>query len=181
MKVQILMILILFSTIRGLHTRLNAPRENSLTFEDFINKEVVLISDEAHHINTLTKNKLSTKEKSHQQTWEYSVDRIVNSNPNNILLEFTATLELNHPNIASKYSDKLLYDYSLAKYREDGYSKEVQTNQGDYDVIDRALVAVLISQFKKKIFASNGLLIKPVIMFKSKTTAESAEIEKLFY
>ena len=171
---------ILFSTIQGLHTRLNAPRENSLTFEDFINKEVVLISDEAHHINTLTKNKLSTKERSHQQTWEYSVDRIVNSNPNNILLEFTATLELNHPNIASKYSDKLLYDYSLAKYREDGYSKEVQTNQGDYDAIDRALVAVLISQFKKKIFASNGLLIKPVIMFKSKTTAESAEIEKLF-
>ena len=49
-------ILFLYS---GLHTRLNAPRENSLTFEDFINKEVVLISDEAHHINTLTKNKLS--------------------------------------------------------------------------------------------------------------------------
>ena len=54
---------ILFSTIQGLHTKLNAPRENSITFDDFLNKEVVLISDEAHHINTLTKKKLSKGEK----------------------------------------------------------------------------------------------------------------------
>ena len=94
------------------------------------------------------------------------------------MMEFTATLELNHPNIASKYANKLLYDYSLAKFREDGYSKEVQTNQVDYQPIQRAIVAVLISQFKKKIFASNGIIVKPVIMFKSKTTIESAEMEE---
>ena len=46
---------IYFSTIQGLHARLNAPRENSITFDDFIDKKIVLISDEAHHINTLTK------------------------------------------------------------------------------------------------------------------------------
>ena len=171
---------IYFSTIQGLHTRLNTPRENSITFDDFIGKEIVLISDEAHHINTLTKKKLSKGEKENFTSWEYTVQRILSSSPENIMMEFTATLELNHPNIASKYANKLLYDYSLAKFREDGYSKEVQTNQVDYQPIQRAIVAILISQFKKKIFASKGVLAKPVVMFKSKTTIESAEMEKAF-
>ncbi len=171
---------IYFSTIQGLHTKLNAPRENSITFDDFLTKEIVLISDEAHHINTLTKKTLSKDEKENFTSWEYTVKRILESNPDNIMMEFTATLELNHPNIASKYANKLLYDYSLTKFREDGYSKEVQTNQVDYKPIQRAVVAVLISQFKKKIFASNGIIAKPVIMFKSKTTAESAEMEGAF-
>lgn len=171
---------IYFSTIQGLHTRLNTPRENSITFDDFIGKEIVLISDEAHHINTLTKKKLSKGEKENFTSWEYTVQRILSSSPENIMMEFTATLELNHPNIASKYANKLLYDYSLAKFREDGYSKEVQTNQVDYQPIQRAIVAILISQFKKKIFASKGILAKPVVMFKSKTTAESAIMEKAF-
>ena len=134
----------------------------------------MLISDEAHHINTLTKKKLSKGEKENFTSWEYTVRRILDSSPENIMMEFTATLELNHPNIASKYANKLLYDYSLAKFREDGYSKEVQTNQVDYQPIQRAIVAILISQFKKKIFASKGILAKPVVMFKSKTTIETA-------
>lgn len=171
---------ILFSTIQGLHTRLNNPRENSVTFDDFYDKKTVLISDEAHHINTLTKKKLSATEKSSVTSWEYTVERILRSSPENVLMEFTATLELNHPNVASKYADKLLYDYSLAKFREDGYSKEVQTNQVDYEAIERALVAILISQYKKKVFSSHGVIAKPVVMFKSKTTAESAEMEEAF-
>jgi len=47
---------ICFETIQGLHTRLNTPRENSLTYEDFQDKKIVLISDEAHHINVETKS-----------------------------------------------------------------------------------------------------------------------------
>jgi type III restriction enzyme len=42
-----------------------------------------------------------------------------------MMMEFTATLELSHPNIAAKYNNKLLYDYPLSKFREDKYSKEV--------------------------------------------------------
>lgn len=171
---------ILFSTIQGLHTKLNAPRENSITFDDFVDEKIALISDEAHHINTLTKKTLSKEEKENQNSWEYTVKRILESNPENVMMEFTATLELSHPNIASKYNNKLLFDYSLTKFREDGYSKEVETNQIDYKPIQRAIVAILISQFKKKIFATKGILVKPVVMFKSKTTAESAEMEEAF-
>ena len=169
---------ILFSTIQGLHTKLNTPRENSITFEDFTNKETILISDEAHHINALTKKKHSAGEKENLTSWEYTVERILQANPNNVMMEFTATLELSHPKVASKYVNKLLYNYPLAKFREDGYSKEVQTNQVDCEPIQRAVVAVLISQYKKKIFASNGIIAKPVILFKSKTTKDSAIMEK---
>ena len=47
---------ICFETIQGLHSRLTTPRENSLTYEDFQDKKIVLISDEAHHINVETKS-----------------------------------------------------------------------------------------------------------------------------
>jgi type III restriction enzyme len=171
---------ILFSTIQGLHVKLNNPRENSITFDDFVDRKVVLISDEAHHINALTKKTLTAQEKEVSNNWENTVDRIFHSNPDNIMMEFTATLELSHPNIAAKYNNKLLYDYPLAKFREDKYSKEVKTNQIDFEPIQRALVATIISQYKKKVFASNGVLAKPVVMLKSKTTAESAIMEHKF-
>ena len=171
---------ILFSTIQGLHIKLNNPRENSITFDDFVDRKVVLISDEAHHINALTKKTLTAQEKEVSNNWENTVDRIFHSNPDNIMMEFTATLELSHPNIAAKFNNKLLYDYPLAKFREDKYSKEVKTNQIDFEPIQRALVAIIISQYKKKVFASNGVLAKPVVMLKSKTTAESAIMEEKF-
>lgn len=171
---------ILFSTIQGLHARLNNPQENSITFDDFSDKEIVLLSDEAHHINTLTKKKLSGSELEMSRSWEGTVARIFEANPENIMLEFTATIELSHPNVAAKYNNKLLYDYALAQFREDGYSKEVKTNQIDFEPIHRALVGIIISQYKKKIFAHHGKLIKPVVLMKSRTTSESSEMEKAF-
>lgn len=171
---------VLFSTIQGLHTKLNNPQENSITFDDFADTKVVLISDEAHHINTLTKKTLTGSELEVNRSWENTVTRIFDANTDNVMLEFTATLELSHPAVAAKYNSKLLFDYPLANYRADGYSKEVKTNQIDFDVIDRALVSILISQYKKKIFSANGLLIKPVVMMKSNTTAESAKNEESF-
>jgi len=169
-----------FSTIQGLHSRLNTPRENSVTFEDFLDKKIVLISDEAHHVNSLTKKKLTGEELEVERSWENTITRIFESNTENIMLEFTATLELTHPAVAAKYNSKLLFDYALAKFREDGYSKEVKTMQADLEPIDRALEAIIVSQYKKKIFSKHGLLIKPVVMMKSKTTAESTQIEQDF-
>jgi type III restriction enzyme len=116
-----------FSTIQGLHSRLDTPRENSVTFEDFANKKIVLISDEAHHVNSLTKKKLTKNELEVERSWENTITRIFDSNSDNIMLEFTATLELSHPSVAAKYNSKLLFDYDLKKFREDGYLKEVKT------------------------------------------------------
>ena len=46
---------ICFTTIQQLHIDLNTQKENALTYEDFKDEKIVLLADEAHHINTSTK------------------------------------------------------------------------------------------------------------------------------
>ncbi|HMO38436.1 MAG TPA: DEAD/DEAH box helicase family protein [Saprospiraceae bacterium] len=166
---------IIFTTIQGLHARLHTPRENNLTADDFANKKIVLISDEAHHINAETKQsaKLNNEEQAKIISWEGTVNTIFRSNPANILLEFTATADLSVPEIASKYQDKLIFDYPLRQFRRDGYSKEIKVLQSDLPAFERALQAVLLSQHRRKLFEQHGQRIKPVILFKSKTIKES--------
>lgn len=173
---------ICFSTIQGLHARLNNPQENSLTYEDFSEQKIVLISDEAHHINVETKSRsqLSKEESEEINSWENTVNRIFSANLQNILLEFTATIDFNNSNILNKYAERLIYDYPLRQFRIDSYSKEVKVLQTDAEPFDRALQAVLLSQYRRKIFEKNKLLIKPVILFKSKTISESENFQEEF-
>ncbi|CAG8818520.1 11188_t:CDS:2, partial [Racocetra persica] len=141
---------ICFETIQGLHSRLNNPRENSITYEDFQDQKVVLISDEAHHINVETKSgsQLSKEEKAERNSWENTVNKIFAANSQN--------------------------------FRIDGYSKEVKVLQTDAEPFERALQALLLSQYRRKIFEKNGHVIKPVILFKSKTIKESEEFQDAF-
>lgn len=172
---------IVFSTIQGLHTRLNTPKENSITYEDFKDKKIVLISDEAHHINAETKKgKLNKTEKNEIISWENTVTKILNANIENYLLEFTATADLQNPLINEKYQDKLIFDYPLKQFRKDKYSKEVKVLQADLEPFKRALQAIILNQYRRKVFERNGLNIKPVILFKSKTIAESQAFFKEF-
>lgn len=166
---------IVFSTIQGLHMALNNPRENSLTYDDFEDQKIVLISDEAHHINADTKKgkEVDQDELFEIVSWEGTVERIFRANTANLLLEFTATVDFSDDNLKAKYLPKLLFDYPLKEFRKDGYSKEVKVLQADLSPIDRALQAVLLSQYRRKIFEKNRLHIKPVIMFKSKTIKDS--------
>ena len=166
---------ILFATTSLLHTRLNYPHENAITYEDFEDKEIVLISDEAHHLQTLTKDKLSKTLEEERKSWEYTVMRILKSNPKNILLEFTATIDLGNQNIRQKYKDKIIFQYDLKQFRLDKYSKEIEVLQADLDPIDRALQAVILSQYRRKIAEKNKIRLKPVILFKSKSIKESKE------
>lgn len=173
---------IVFSTIQGLHSRLNTPKENSITYDDFEDKKIVLISDEAHHINAETKkgNELDTKEKEEIISWEGTVNRILNANTDNVLLEFTATADLSLPEIEKKYSDKIIYDYPLKQFRRDGFSKEVKVLQADLSSFERALQGVLLSQYRRKLFEKYKKHIKPVILFKSRTIKESQSFFKVF-
>ncbi|GAG54436.1 unnamed protein product, partial [marine sediment metagenome] len=95
------------------------------------------------------------------------VGRILNANPKNILLEFTATIDLSNPNIHDKYKDKIIYQYDLKQFRLDKYSKEIEVLQADFDSIDRALQAVILSQYRRKIAEKHKIKLKPVILFKS--------------
>lgn len=166
---------IIFTTIQGLHTRLNYPKENALTYEDFVDKKMVLISDEAHHLQTLTKSKLTKTEEEEKRSWEYTVERIFRSNLKNILLEFTATIDLGNQNVRQKYEDKIIFQYDLKQFRLDKYSKEIEVLQADLDPIDRTLQAVILSQYRRKIAEKYKLYLKPILLFKSKTIKESKE------
>jgi len=175
---------ILFSTIQGLHSRLNTPRENSITYEDFEQQRIVLISDEAHHINTLTKKlhkqKLNKEESEEITSWEGTVSRIFEANSENIMLEFTATAGLEDTAIKKKYDDKVIFQYSLKEFRQDKFSKDVEVLQADLEPIERALQAVVLSQYRRKVAEKNGIQLKPVVLMKSKTIAESQAFEELF-
>jgi type III restriction enzyme len=166
---------IVFSTIQGLHMALNIPKENTLTYDDFENQKIVLISDEAHHINADTKKGKSVDQDEMFETisWEGTVERIFKANPDNLMLEFTATVDFSDENLSEKYKPKLIFDYPLKSFRKDGYSKEVKVLQADLSPFQRALQAILLSQYRRKLFAKHRKNIKPIILFKSKTIKDS--------
>lgn len=168
---------ICFTTIQGLHMSLNQFKENGLTDDDFAEKKIVLIADEAHHLNIETKKGLSKSEKEDKSNWETTVNRIFNSDRDNVLLEFTATCDLKNQYIMNEYEKKIIVDYPLKKFREDRYSKEVKTFQSHVPLIDRVLQAILLSQYRLKLFQDNKKTIKPVILFKS----DKIESSKSFY
>ncbi len=169
-----------FTTIQGLHTRMTAPKENAVTIEDFRDYKVVMISDEAHHLNAETKKTLTKVEAEDKASWEGTVSEIFRQHSENMLLEFTATVDLGHEAIRAKYHDKILYDYSLRQFREDGYSKDIELRQADLPPAERMMQAMVLSQYRRKVAEAHGLHCKPVILMKSKTIKENAENEEAF-
>lgn len=175
---------ICFTSTQQLHLDMWYPKENAPTFEDFENDKIVLISDESHHINTLTKGLTKTEKtniEKNAESWENTIQSIFEANNNNILLEFTATADLKDPNVERKYKDKIIYDYTLSKFRESGYTKDFRNMQGDYDRWTRTLLALIISEYRRHLFGDSGQNIKPVILLKSKSIKESKEHYEEFY
>jgi len=162
---------IIFSTTALLHSRFNFARENVLTYEDFDDKKIVLIADEAHNLSAETNNRHTQTEEEDRRNWENTVVKILNANSQkeNVLLEFTATarLEQEYPDILEKYKDKAIYRYDLKEYRLDGFSKDVRTLQINAPIMERALSAVIISQYRRKIAEKHKIALKPVVMFKA--------------
>ena len=160
---------IVFTTIQKLHQDLNTPRENRLSYEQFEDISVVLLADEAHHLNA----GLNAGEKKDNTSWTSTIENIQKTAKKSSLLEFTATIDLSNKDIAQKYEKHLLYKYDLKEFRLDKYSKDVLFHLVDSDASARMLQAILISQFRKKIALKNGINLKPLVMFKSQKIAES--------
>ncbi len=170
---------ICFTTTQGLHTDMWLTKENGISFDDFENMKTVLISDEAHHLNAITK-KLNKDEEDSYHSWEQTVRTIFERNSENILLEFTATCDLANPQILAEYENKIVFDYPLKKFREDLYSKEIKTLRSDMSIMDRAIQALILSQYRLKVFQDNHLAIKPVVLFKAAKIADSKEFMQEF-
>lgn len=164
---------ICFTTTQGLHSDLWDVKENALSIDDFASRKVVLISDEAHHLNADTK-KMNREETESYKSWESTVRRIFGTNRDNILLEFTATCDIENPLIKTEYENKIVFDYPLNKFRTDKYSKEIKTLRSDFEIEDRSLQALILSQYRYKVFQSYRQNVKPVVFFKSRLVKENA-------
>ena len=171
---------ILFTTTQKLHMDLFEAKENSLTYDDFENNKVVFISDESHHINSLTKKPTKDEEEA-AKSWECSVANAVSCNKDSIMLEFTATCDLKDSNVLQKYKDKVIFNYPLISFRESGYTKDFKNFATDTGLWERTLMALIMSEYRRFLFADLKLNIKPVVMLKSQKIDESKSFYDEFF
>jgi len=163
-----------FTTIQQLHIDLNNTKENSVTYEDFKDKKMVLIADEAHHLSSATRNNGDLF-----GSWEGTVIEILKQNFENILLEFTATLDYDNAEILIKYQDKVIFKYDLAQFRIDKYSKEINLIRSGFDQQDRIIQALILNLYRQELATANNINLKPVILFKAKKTIKESEQNKV--
>ena len=159
-----------FTTIQQLHIDLGRPKENAISLEDFANKKTVLIADEAHHLSAGSRGNGDLLD-----TWEGTVTQILQANEDNILLEFTATLDASTQALVDKYADKVMFKYDLSQFRVDGYSKEISLLQSDYAERDRIVQALALNLYRQELASRNHINLKPVILFKARRTIKESE------
>jgi len=162
-----------FTTTSQLHIDLNNTKENGITYEDFKDKKIVLIADEAHHLSSATKNNGTLF-----GSWEGTVLEILKQNFDNMLLEFTATLDYESREIVNKYQDKVIFKYDLAQFRIDKYSKEINLIRSFYDEQDRIIQSLILNLYRQELATSNNINLKPVILFKAKKKIEESKRNK---
>ena len=183
-----------FTTIQKLYNDIHVERENQTTLDDLHSKDIVMLADEAHHLNANTKRKkgeqdsvllhteMTGKTKAddiEKRGWEHTVIELIlkknNKHPNNknTLLEFTATIPDNEQ-VADKYSDKTIYKFGLKEFLSAGYTKEINLISSNLEKKERVIQALLFHWYRHKIALKHRVPnFKPVMLFRSKTIAES--------
>ncbi|RDG18023.1 restriction endonuclease subunit R [Limosilactobacillus fermentum] len=168
-----------FTGIQQLLNDIKSPRENGITEESLKKHSLVILADEAHHFNVGTRSK---KDDTTNKSWEALLDKIRSLNPKNQQFEFTATIDLHNPDIYHKYQNKIIAQYDLSKFINDGYSKQVYRLQANNSDEDKILNAVLLSQYRKRMAQNMGISdFKPVILFKSNTIKKSNDTNEQFF
>lgn len=136
---------ILFTSIHKLHNAVYIVKEDSIFLEDLQKRDLIMLGDEAHHLNAATKKSngqteldLKTElmdnasQADIEKSWEHTViDLILKKGKttqdepnNNALLEFTATVPTNKE-VVQKYIDKTVYKFDLKDFLKAGYTKEI--------------------------------------------------------
>jgi type III restriction enzyme len=185
-----------FTTIQKLYNDIHVEKENNITLKELDKKDIVMLADEAHHLNTSTNKKQkeldlnleikdnASKEEIERKGWEHTVIELIlkknGKDSNNVLLEFTATIPT-EPSVVKKYKDKTIYKFSLKDFLKKGYTKEINLVGSTFDKKERILHALLFNWYRHKIALKNDIHnFKPVILFRSKTIEES-EIDYQFF
>lgn len=195
---------ILFTSIHKLHNAVYQVRENSVFLEDLQRRQLVMLGDEAHHLNAATKKakngqeeldlvtelKDNASQKDVEKSWEHTVlnlllkrGKTVQIEPNpNVLLEFTATVPTD-ASVVQKYKDKTIHRFDLKDFLQAGYTKEINLVTSSYNKKQRVLQALLFNWYRHHIALKHGIPnFKPVILFRSKfVTDEQTENSRADY
>ena len=148
---------IIFTTIQGLHEKIQKNKENNINLDILSKFNICMLADEAHHYQKETKLKdLTKKEKAeitfNNRNWEKTINLILNlvnkttNKKNNILFEYSATMDLEWE-FLEKYINKIIYDYPLKNFREDWYSKDVSLIQIP-DNKEKIITSIIISCYR---------------------------------
>ncbi|MFH1402599.1 MAG: DEAD/DEAH box helicase family protein, partial [Patescibacteria group bacterium] len=189
-----------FTSIHKLHNAVYLAKENSVTLEDLQKKDLVMIGDEAHHLNASTiKNgqiemdlptelKENASEKDIERSWEKTIiNKMLKRGKSkqekenkNVLLEFTATIP-QMPAVIEKYRAKTIYKFELVDFLKAGYTKEINLVSTSLKKKEKILLALLFNWYRHQIALKNNIAnFKPVILFRSKFIEESKKDYKKF-
>ncbi|HFC8549065.1 TPA: DEAD/DEAH box helicase family protein [Neisseria lactamica] len=179
-----------FTSIQKLYNDIHTERENQTTLADLHKLNLVMLGDEAHHLNAQTKGKkqgeLDLEKEMNDRTsnaeierkgWEHMVLELLlnkNGNPSeNVLLEFTATPP-EKADVQQKYADKIITKFGLKEFLQKGYTKEINLVSSTLNKKERVLHALLFAWYRHQIALKYGIAnFKPVMLFRSKTVDES--------
>ncbi|TPI06745.1 DEAD/DEAH box helicase, partial [Helicobacter pylori] len=172
---------IYFSTIQGLFSLFTKAKENAITLEDLKDQKLVFLADEAHHLNTETKKKLSGAEFSEKRNWESVVKLALEQNKDNLLLEFSATIP-NEKSVKDKYENLKVVTYTLKEFSEDKFCKNIYSLSYENKELETRFLGACVSSLYKELLAQHHNIenFKPCILFKSERIEDSKKNQERF-
>nr|WP_237017070.1 DEAD/DEAH box helicase family protein [Helicobacter pylori] len=172
---------IYFSTIQGLFSLFTKAKENAITLEDLKDQKLVFLADEAHHLNTETKKKLSGAESSEKRNWESVVKLALEQNKDNLLLEFSATIP-NEKSVEEKYKNLKVATYTLKEFSEDKFCKNIYSLSYENKELETRFLGACVSSLYKELLAQHHNIenFKPCILFKSERIEDSKQNQERF-
>ncbi|GAA7275387.1 DEAD/DEAH box helicase family protein [Helicobacter pylori] len=172
---------IYFSTIQGLFSLFTKAKENAITIEDLKDQKLVFLADEAHHLNTETKKKLSGAEFSEKRNWESVVKLALEQNKDNLLLEFSATIP-NEKSVKDKYENLKVITYTLKEFSEDKFCKNIYSLSYENKELETRFLGACVSSLYKELLAQHHNIenFKPCILFKSERIEYSKQNQERF-
>ncbi|WP_241896369.1 DEAD/DEAH box helicase family protein, partial [Helicobacter pylori] len=172
---------IYFSTIQGLFSLFTKAKENAISIEDLKDQKLVFLADEAHHLNTETKKKLSDAESSEKRNWESVVKLALEQNKDNLLLEFSATIP-KEKSVEEKYKNLKVATYTLKEFSEDKFCKNIYSLSYENKELETRFLGACISSLYKELLAQHHNIgsFKPCILFKSERIEDSKENQERF-
>ncbi|TPI06777.1 DEAD/DEAH box helicase [Helicobacter pylori] len=172
---------IYFSTIQGLFSLFTKAKENAISIEDLKDQKLVFLADEAHHLNTETKKKLSDAESNEKHNWESVVKLALEQNKDNLLLEFSATIP-KEKSVKEKYENLKVIDYTLKQFSEDKFCKNIYSLSYENKELETRFLGACVSSLYKELLAQHHNIenFKPCILFKSERIEDSKENQEHF-